>query len=166
MALIVEDGSGVAGANSYASVAEVRAWAGVRGLTLPATDGAVEILVVKAMDFLESFRARFTGSKADAAQALQWPRTGATLDGVLLEDDVIPAELKSALFQLTVDAQTLDLQPTGTGREVLREKVDVIETEYAERGSGTVLPQFTKALAFLQPLLSSSGAFGLRTVRI
>jgi hypothetical protein len=166
MALIVEDGSGVAGANSYVSVAEVRAWAGVRGLTLPATDGAVEILVVKAMDFLESFRARFTGSKTDSAQALQWPRTGATLDGVALDDDVIPAELKSALFQLTVDAQTLELQPTGTGREVLREKVDVLETEYAERGSGTVQPQFTKALAFLQPLLNSGGAFGLRTVRV
>lgn len=165
MALIVEDGSGVAGANSYVTVAEVRAWAGARGLTLPAGDSTVEQLILKAMDLVESFRARFTGSKTDAAQALQWPRTNASLDGAELEDDVIPAELKSAVFQLTVEAQSTDLQPTGSGQEVLREKIDVIETEYAKRGSGSVTPQFNKAMAFLEPLFKSGG-LGIQTLRV
>lgn len=166
MALIVEDGSGVAAANSYVSVAEARAWVGARGLTLPAGDTAVEQLLLKAMDLLESYRSQFSGAKTSASNPLQWPRTGATLDGVALDDDVIPTELKSALIQLAFDAQTTDLQPTGSGREVVREKIDVIETEYAKRGSGSITPQLNKALAFLQPLLRVGGAFGVRVVRV
>lgn len=166
MALIVEDGSGVAAANSYVSVAEARAWVGVRGLALPSGDSAVEQLLLKAMDLVESYRSQFSGAKSSASNPLQWPRTGASLDGVELESDVIPAELKSALIQLAYEAQSTELQPTGSGREVVREKIDVIETEYAKRGSGSIAPQFNKALAFLQPLLRSSGAFGVRVVRV
>lgn len=165
MALIVEDGSGVAGANSYVSVADAKVWAGARGLTLPSADADIEKLIVKAMDLVESYRSRFSGSKTDSAQALQWPRTGASLDGAELDDDVIPTELKSAVYQLAFEAQSTDLQPTGSGQEVLREKVDVIETEYAKRGSGSVTPQFNKAMAFLEPLFKGGG-MSIRTLRV
>jgi hypothetical protein len=165
MALIVEDGTGVANANSYISLVDARAWAVSRGLTLSAVDATLESALIRAMDFVESQRSRFSGAKTSATQALQWPRTGASLDGVELEATVIPAELKSAQVQLAFEAQTADLQPTGTGQEVLREKIDVIETQYAERGAGSVVPQFNKAMAFLEPLFKSGG-FGISVVRI
>lgn len=165
MALVIEDGSGVEGANSYVSVAEARAWAVVRGLTF-GSDAITEQALLKAMDYVESLRSRFSGSKTSATQALQWPRTGATLDGALMEDDFIPVELKNGLIQLAYEAQTVDLQPTGTGQEILSEKVDVLETTYAERGTGSIVPQFNKAMAFLEPLFKTGGLGAFRTLRI
>lgn len=165
MALIIEDGTGVADANSYATVDEAKAWVAARGKAFTGDDTAIEQLLLTAMDLVESFRDQFSGNKTDPAQSLQWPRTGATLDGVLLPGDFIPKELKYAQIQLALDGESTDLQPTGTGQEVLKEKVDVLEVEYAERGSGTVLPQFTKAMSFLQPLFGSSGLI-IKTLRV
>lgn len=166
MALVIEDGSGVTGANSYATVAEARAYAVARGLTLSETDSVVEAALVNACDKLESYR--YKGTKTDAAQELAWPRADVYVDDAdePLADDAIPAKLKQAQSQLAYDSTQTELQPTGTGREVLREKVDVIEVQYAERGSGSVEPQFNKAEALLAPLLLSGGAFGLSTVRV
>ena len=166
MALTIEDGSGVAGANSYIDVATARTYAVARGLTLPAADGDVEALLIKAMDFIEAYRGDFQGIKTAATNPLQWPRTGVTLDGYPLAEDVIPQVLKDAQAQLAVDAQNMDLMPTGTGREVVMEKVDVIQVQYAESGNSNPQPVFTKAEALLKPLFKS-GLFGsLRSIRV
>lgn len=166
MALVIEDGSGVAGANSYIDVTAARAYASARGLSLPATDADVEVLLIKAMDFIEAFRTEFQGLKTDTAQALQWPRTGATLDGYEVASDTIPTVLASAQAQLAADANLQELMPTRTGREVVMEKVDVISVQYAESGDTNPQPIFTKAEALLKPLLKR-GLFGsLRSLRV
>lgn len=166
MALVIEDGSGVAGANSYIGVTAARAYASARGLSLPAADADVEVLLVKAMDYIEAFRTEFQGLKTDATQALQWPRTGATLDGYEVASDTIPTVLASAQAQLAADANLQELMPTGTGREVVMEKVDVISVQYAESGDTNPQPIFTKAEALLKPLLKR-GLFGpLRSLRV
>lgn len=166
MALTIEDGSGVAGANSYIDVVAARAYAAARGLTLPAADGDVEALLIKAMDFIEAYRGDFQGLKTAAANPLQWPRTGVTLDGYPLAEDTIPQVLKDAQAQLTVDAQNADLMPTGAGREVVMERVDVVQVQYAESGNTNPQPIFTKAEALLKPLFKS-GLFGsLRSLRV
>jgi hypothetical protein len=77
----------------------------------------------------------------------------------------VPELVKRAQCQLAIDAATYDLMPTGAGREVVREKVDVIETEYAQRGSASVTPLFHKALSFLCPLFRNSSG-RLRVVRV
>lgn len=167
MALIIEDGSGVANADSFSTVAEARAYASARGVTLPVDDLEVEVLLRKAADFIEALESQLKGSRVLSSQALAWPR-----EGVYIFDDIeplvsseIPALLKKAQNQLAIDAVTFDLQPTGTGRETIREKVDVIEVEYSSSGSGTIKPQFTKALSILEPFFISGG-FTLRTLRI
>lgn len=166
MALIIEDGSGIAGANSYIDVVAARTYAAARGLTLPVADGDVEALLVKSMDFIEAYRGDFQGLKTAAANPLQWPRTGVTLDGYTLADDTIPQILKDAQAQLAVDANSQDLMPTGTGREVIMERVDVVQVQYAESGNTNPQPIFTKAEALLKPLFKS-GLFGsLRSLRV
>ena len=50
MALVIEDGSRVAGANSYVTLAEARAFASARGVTLSAVDATLEPFVIKAFD--------------------------------------------------------------------------------------------------------------------
>jgi hypothetical protein len=165
MALLVEDGTGVANANSYVSVASARTWVAARGFSFTGTDSVVEQLLLLAMDLLETYRAQYRGSKTASDQSLQWPRTGATLDRELLEDDAIPPLLISAQIQLAYEAQSTVLQPSGTGQEVLKEKVGPIETEYVPRGMTTIRPLFNKANAFLDPLLRGGGGYGLQTLR-
>lgn len=157
MALVIEDGSLVAGANSFVTVAEVRAFAGARTSTLPVADADVEASCIRAMDYINAFRDKFKGSKVAATQALQWPRSGAYVDGFEVAETEIPQVLKSAQCQLAVDAAALDLQPSGDGREVIREKVDVLETEYRPGAGGNPQPALTKARALLEPLLRSGG---------
>lgn len=170
VALIIEDGTGVANADSYITLVEARAYAAKRGLSLPASpagDAELEQLLIKAMDYIEAKRDEFQGTKTESDQSLQWPRSGVTIDGFEIDDDFIPKALKDAQAQLAVDGQTTDLMPAGTGREVIKEKVDVIEVQYAEQGSGSVQPVFTKAEALLAPLLERGvTGFALSSVRV
>jgi hypothetical protein len=165
MALVIEDGSGVDGAESFATVTEARAFATKRGVTLSATDSVVESALRNAADFLNSLESRYKGSRTNAEQALCWPRTDVELFGVDFAVDEIPVQLGQAQCQLCIDinAGTV-LMPTGAGREVIRTKVDVIETEYAKSGSGTVMPELNKAMAFLEPLFN--GGLSVRSYRV
>ena len=166
MPLTIETGAGVAGADSYASVAEARAYASARGLTLPAADADVEKALVLACDKLETYR--YKGTKTSASQTLQWPRTDVYVEDATepLATNSIPARLKQAQCQLAFDSTQTELQPRGDGREVAKEKVDIIETEYVRRGSGSLIPEFNKAEDILKPLLASGGGFSLKTLRV
>ncbi len=84
MAVIVEDGSGVAGANSYASEEQLQAWAGARGYTLT---GDLSVLLVRAFDYIEAREPRFVGYRTYGATS--WPRTCVTLYGVPVAADAI-----------------------------------------------------------------------------
>lgn len=167
MPLTIEDGTGVASANSYVDAAEARAYALARGVTLSATDSVVEALLVKACDFLETLEGQYKGDRVAPAQALAWPRDEVYLFESEEEFDpaTIPDQLKRAQCQLAIDAQTIALLPTSSGKEVIRKKIDVIETEYAPTGQAVDLPILTAALGILAPLLRS-GYGGLRTLRV
>jgi hypothetical protein len=174
MALNIEDGTGKPDSDSYVTVAEARAYAAARGITLSSDDAAVEALLVQAMDYLEAQRARYQGSKTKpGVQALQWPRTGVVIDCQYnLPDNIIPTELKSAQKQAALEVFAgLSLMPSSDGRVVKREKVDVIETEYMtgqDLGSGASMgPSFPAVDALLEPLFNAcGGGFFLKTVRV
>lgn len=173
MPLIVEDGTGVAGANSYVSEAEAKAFASLRGLDFPAADADVAFALIQAMDYLEQFRDLFPGAPTAATQALAWPRADSGGACLLRANNVIPAALKNLQMQLAVDAYTIgELQPNSTGFAVAKEKIDVIEIEYATGGrlsAATLNPQptLTKAQVWLDQLLYPCGLPNrLITVRV
>ncbi len=162
MALTIEDGTGVPGANSYNSLTEIRSFASARGLDLPAADADLEVLVIQAFDYIESFRTRFQGMKTTVSLRHQWPRSGVVVDGYYVPSNAIPAELKDAHAQATVEAYSTDLM-SNPGAAVKREKIDVLEVEYAEAtaaGGMSVQPSFPKVEAFLAPLLNRGGTAG------
>lgn len=164
MALVIEDGSLVTGANAFVTVAEVRAFAGARASTLAQDDPAIEKAVILAGDFVEALRGQFRGRKVTADQALQFPRLDLTVDGYPVAKDAIPKVLKDAQCQLALYVLAgTELQPSGNGREVIREKIDVLETEWKPGTGSNPQPALTKARALLAPLLSG-GAFGGLTV--
>lgn len=166
MALVIEDGSEVSTANSYVTVAEIRTYATTRGVTtIPAVDAEVEVLAIKSMDYLESLRSQYVGSKAGEDQPLSWPREDVYIDGYYFASDDIPQELKDAQCQLSIEAVTEELQPNRGGRTIVKEKVDVIEVEYAARGAVSDYTQFAKVDSLLEPLLTFTGG-NLKTLRV
>lgn len=169
MPLVIEDGSIVANADSYATVDEARTYADSRGLTLPDEDEAVEALLRNACDYLQGLEPQYKGYRVSEVQELAWPRQDVYLYGWAnaIADDAIPTLLKNVQCQLAADGNTdIGLMPNGDGRQVIREKLDVIETEYADLKSGSVMPEFNKAMQMLTPLLKQGGGMALRTQRV
>jgi hypothetical protein len=157
MPLIVEDGTLVEDADSYNTLADLRAYATKRGVTLPVDDTALTVLAIKAMDYIESLEPRFKGTRVESEQSLSWPRKGAVINGFFVDEDAIPKQLVELQCQLVIDGMTVALQPNGTGRIVKKQKVDVIETEYEILGDGSV--ELVKANGLIA-FLVDEGSFG------
>ena len=157
MSLVIEDGSGLSTASSYVTVAEARAYALARGVTLSEVDATVEVLLIKAMDYLEAKRIRYQGYKASDAQALQWPRCYVWIDGYSVDSGEIPTILKNAQCQAAMEiSDGTDPLPTGTGNGIKSETVGPLSTTYA---TYTVAPTpiMRKVDALLRPLFSGGG---------
>lgn len=172
MALIVEDGSGVDGANTYADVATVTAYALNRGVIL-GDDAAVAVQIVKAMDYLSMFSDKWAGYPTSLTQALPFPRKGMRVNCTLYPSNQIHPNLVAALGQLVIEQHKgADLLPIDTKEAfIVREKVDVLETQYSEavalarlQGAG-ILPAMPLVDALLAPLMGGGG-FSLRTQRV
>ena len=164
MAIVVEDGTRPAGANSYVTVADARIYADARGLVLDVDDAVVEKQLLLATDWLERLGYSYIGYKFTQDQELQWPRYKATLYGFPLTSSDIPNELVVAQILLAVElSANVDLTPTSTGRFKIRTKVDVLETWYSDTINTTGLPNMPAVQDTLAPLLRNQGL--LRTVR-
>lgn len=168
MALIVEDGSIVANADSYVSLAEIKAYATSHGVTLGA-DTAIEVQAHFAIDYLESKRLLYQGMKVSENQSLQFPRYFVKIDGFDISETSIPKCLKNAQCQLVLEqASGVDLLPTQTEPAVKREVIGPISTEYAVSNGAINEPILLAVDALLQPLYKSTSgnAFSIRTVRV
>ena len=149
--IIIEDGTVVPGANSYASEAELTTYAADRGVVLTA---ATDVLLIKAMDYIESLS--FIGSKGSEGQPLQWPRKDVYIDGFYAGSTTIPAALKTGQIAtaLAIDSENSPL--ANVERATKREKVDVIEVEYMDNAAAqTIVKSITAAL---RKLLVSGGS--------
>jgi len=172
MAIVLEDGTGSnPAANSYQDTDDLIAYAALRGVDLaldPVED--LEVLLIKAMDYLEGQRERYKGHKTSADQPLQWPRQsvwGVELPETLTPDDEIPSVLKYAQLTLAIDAITVDLMPNqiqGDKGAVIKSVVGPIETTYDSKGiKQQFKPALSKADALLSPLYMRNGLFAVRT---
>lgn len=168
--IIVEDGTGVANANSYQTVATVREYAENRGIVLPTDDEEVAAMLIRSADYLEAQACRYQGKPTSSTQVLQWPRTGVTLNYDEVPSNVIPKSLISAQAALVMAiAAGFDLQPNISPQDyVISEKVGPISTQYADPVSVGIMPTFTAANALLAPLFGECAAnkFALFTQRV
>lgn len=167
MSLIVENGSVVAGAESYVSVGDFRAFAARRGVSVPVADATCEILLIKASDYLNTLEERFKGKRVRYDQALAWPRYDVSINGYDWRSDRIPQQLKDAQLALAIEAQTNDLMPTrlpGESGAVTVEKIGSLQVEYAQPVNASAMPRFPKVDGFLARLLNGS-AINVRLVR-
>lgn len=168
MALIVEDGTMVTGAESYASVTYANnynlligneAWS---DLDLSVKEQCLR----KATQYMQSkYYANWLGSKRLSTQALDWPRDGVVIFGTeyIQPNSIIPNEIKNACCILASKASTSALF-TDKERAVKREKVDVLETEYSEYD--TTEKTYREVESMLGRYMTGGGSRGLQVVRI
>lgn len=159
--LIIEDGTGVAGANSYATVAQLEAYAQLRGLPLPADEAEKERLLIRAMDYIEAKAPDFSGTRYSIEQSLQWPRYGVFVDGHELLYNTIPSILIEAQCDIAANSVGLDLLPTqapSAKGAVTQETVGPVSVSYAQPApDARSLPYFPKAEALLSRLCRAGG---------
>lgn len=160
MALVVEDGTGLATAESYISVADADAHHTAMGNDdWTGTEAAKEAALRRATAYMEqAYRTRWKGTKLLRSQALSWPRYGAEADGYVLESTIVPADVATACADLALRALTADLNADLT-RAVIREKVGPLETEYSPHSSEAV--RYRGVDMALAPYLKGSGAMAL-----
>ena len=168
MALVIEDGTIVEGANSFVTVAEIRAYATARGVSLPVADGEVEPFAVTAWDFIASLESRMLGVRTDPEQEGPYPRTGVVIYSAELLPDAIPSTLKKAQMQLALDVSLgVPIFTDDTAEPaVKREKVGPIETEFFDGGGSSSTSggaALSAAWGYLSPLLRG---LSVRTLRI
>lgn len=107
--------------NSYASVSDCRQYAESRGLTIPSDDSQLEILLINALDYLESMY--WKGEPSDKEQTLSWPRKNIIKDSRKIPSDSIPRQIKDAQCYLAINSQNIELLPINETREVLSESI-------------------------------------------
>lgn len=175
MAVTIDATAGGASSNSFATLAEAEAYMVGRlngSLWDAATDDNKNRALVEATRELNALA--WEGDRVDTTQALAWPRQWAvnpddpSLDYYDLTE--IPDRVKWATEELAfqfIKAGTTDVAALDSADNVIRKKVDVLETEYSEpyaRARG--LDRYPRVMNWVRPLLSGNpGGVVVRTLR-
>lgn len=185
MSFVVEDGTRVAGANSYVSVAYANTYFDDRNVTAWAdiTIPEKEFALIKATDYIEKrFRMQFIGYRQAKDQPLSWPRYDAVLeDGWWIDGDTIPVEVKQAVCEYAYQAALTGSLISATATESsaspkVAESIKVGPISVTERYkdsasnarslpisvvSSSSIPEYPAADLILQPLLNDGLATDL-----
>lgn len=162
MALLIEDGSNVVGADSLVTLDEIKAYAESRGKTIADDDTELEQQARNAMDFMITLETQYKGTRTYPGQALPFPRTDFWLYDIEQAINFIPPEAKKVQMQLVVEQSNgVDLFPTTQGQQLRSKTTGPLSSEwFAPPGS----PIMRSVEAYLSPLLRNS--FSLTTVRV
>lgn len=157
MSIVVEDGTGLANAESYASVATADAYWAAR--SNPAAWSSLDVVgketnLRTATEYLVRYSGRWRGSRVSATQALDWPRACVTVDRVTLPNNAIPVQLQRAVCELALKAASGPLT-VDEGAQVKAEAIGPLSTTYADGARQQT--RYAAVEAMLAPLLRNSG---------
>jgi len=169
MAIIKEDGSIVANANSYVTVAEANAYFALVNNAvwdpLDPTDQKVPYLILAVKFMQQRYRLRWQGYRTNVSQKLDWPRTlvakpdvgsGYGSYPVYYGINDIPQEVKDAQCELAVRIANGDLNPDISPEDVADTiKVGPISVTYSKNGPASTV--FVAVEQLLMPLFGLSG---------
>lgn len=150
--LTVEDGSIVTGANSFVTDTELKAYANLRGLSVPATQPEREALLVKAMDFINCNEKDMQGRRVSSDQLLSFPRIGVWVNDFFIDSTEIPATLKDAQCEAAIASQTINLLTNETVDNIQSKKLDGLAKSYFKGGNKTKI-NIQRVWNYLDPLL-------------
>lgn len=131
MALVIEDGSGKADADSFATAAELEQFAADYGFTIPADTADREALLRRAG--VEMWRFQWVGNQYHDEQGLPWPRYYTIRRGFIADGASLPRAIKLGQMALACEIHQDDIdKPEERKGAVKREKVGPIDTEFSE----------------------------------
>ncbi|MGX5220235.1 DnaT-like ssDNA-binding protein [Pseudomonas segetis] len=161
MALVIEDGSIVPGADSYSTVAELDAYATNYGVTIPDDDAAKESVLRRA--YLEMNAMPWKGEPVSMDQTGAWPRYDVCRGRFILPSNSIPPSVKQGQMALAAEIHGDDLVDPDTKQgAITREKTGPLETEYATISKSASKPAATRqSYAQFTGLLESSNQIKL-----
>jgi hypothetical protein len=169
MALIVETGAIVAGAESYISVADADTYHANRANTAWDSVDDKEAALRKATDYMvQMYRQRWKGFRKTSTQPLDWPRSLVALepavDGMdgteyftgaaftyIVPNDTVPTEVKNACAEFALRAAVGELA-ADVDRLASSEKIGPITITYEPLA--TPLKRYVAIEALLGPFLS------------
>lgn len=169
---IVEDGTGLSTATSYADTTDLEQYWDNLGYDHSAlSDDDKKVLLNKAAKIVDAMHV-WEGRRIQSTQALQWPRYNFWYpDGQSVPSNSVPKEILNACYEMAyAENQGTNVQPVNDQQGLLRAervKVDVIEEskEYFE-GSSYDRPQVTAVKDALKPLLgNSAGRYGNMVIK-
>ncbi len=175
--LVVEDGTGIAAADAYASIAFIDEYHDARANSAWAAlaQAAKEAAIRKASEYMmQVYKLRWLGVRMNSTenQGLDWPRayvyTEEFLHGAvgtypfLVPSNIVPLAIKRACAELALKSATEDLAPD-IEKEVTREKVAGIETWY--HIGGVQYKRYRAIDLMLAPYLSGKSGASTGLVR-
>lgn len=166
MALVVETGAGLSNSNSYVTLTESNDYLLLNKYyadTWDAGDDDIkENCLILSTSMLDNYMDWF-GTKTVEASALRWPRTGVVdLDGIEIDDNTIPQNLKKAVCELAYSFYIENRQAEPDSLGISELKVDVIELKFDKNEKKLTFPPS------VFPLLRSYGrsTMGSRTIKV
>lgn len=133
------------------------------------TDDQRTAALVRGSSWVDGFRSRFPGRKAEGrAQDLEWPRIDAVdVDGEDIADDEIPTEIEYATYEAALrelvepGSMSPDLERGGA---IKRLKAGSVELEYADGAS--VSTSFVAIESLLEPILTPLSGASVDLLRV
>jgi hypothetical protein len=159
--LIIEDGTIVAGANSFNTDAEFLAYASIRGFNLPSTEPERDALQILAVDYLTGKEQQAKGFRVSATQNLMYPRKGVAVNNFAVSSTSIPIQLKYAQMELAAQANESELLKTGTVQNLASIEIDGVYAESYFSGGAWEYVRTERADVYLNPLLVNNGSSNL-----
>lgn len=174
MALVTEDGTGLATAESYLSVADFDTYWSLRttdpvytaaSLGSATTTQKEEALRVSSQETDAEFETSWPGNRLVTTQALDWPRSSATyFDGTAISSSAVPTELESYIAERAARyianiATGLIPDSDAPSGSLTREKLKAgpVEIDTTYQGGATQQKTFPKLDLLIQSILIAPG---------
>lgn len=162
MAFLLEDGTGLALANSVAAVQEAKDFWADRGTTLTETDAEIQAALIRATDYLRTeYEQRLRGTPLKRDQGTVCPRVDATdRNGFELPGDEVWPECRDFVCQMVPDAIAGELNPNQAQQGSVTKDVIQVGPIKLEKGFHASDPGTTyeKATGILKRVLKGDGS--------
>lgn len=160
MAIIIEDGTIIAGSNSYATASHLAKYVAAIGYSIT---GDSNQLLTSASRYIETLS--FIGLKYTKAQSMQWPRIDAEIDGFEIGIAEIPQQLIDLQLTIAIEIDSGEdpYNPASNSLPVIKERVEgAVTVEYA---TPTTAVSASKELASTRLIdILTGGSFGFASV--
>jgi len=164
VAIVVEDGSIVTGANSYISRADYISWAASIGVTI-ASDTTADEELIKAASFIDQHEPNLQGTRTNRDNPMAFPRWGVFVNGWNWNSDEVPRQVILAQQAYALDIHNgIDLWNKGANANLIASEKRVegaVSVKFAVSGSDQKMTNTSTGDALLATLLKRSGLFSV-----